>query len=149
MHANFPRQTRRQAPGITKPLFRLPGLDDADTATISARFGRVASVAGIINADLVWPCTLDISDAAAEDELGFGAETDLLDRDAREGFAYLAVGAGSFVGCQRAGSFTGARAEFGVLHFAVEGGGGLDADFLFGALRKLGEAAKSWLLCSG
>ena len=133
VHACFPRQTRRQAPGITKPLLRLSGLSDADAATICPGGGRVAAVVGVIDADLVGPCALDVGDAAAGDGLGgdgVGAVARLLDGEAGKGFAWLALGAGSLVGGERAGSFTGARAEVGVFRAAAQRGGGLDADFL-------------------
>ncbi|KAI4167620.1 MAG: hypothetical protein LQ343_007067 [Gyalolechia ehrenbergii] len=146
VHARFPRQTRRQAPGVTKPLLRLLGLSDADAATICPGGGRVAGIAGVIDADLVGPCALDVGDATAGDGLGghgVGTVTRLLDGEAGKGVACLALGAGWLVGGERAGSFTGAGAEVGVFRAAAQRGGGLDADFLLGALGELGEAAES------
>ena len=135
MHARFPRQTRRQASGITKPLLRrLQGLRNTDAATICPSRGRVAGVAGVIDADLIGACALDVPDSTAEDGLrgdGFGAVACLLDGEPGKGFACLAFGAGSLVGGERAGSFTGAGAEVGVFHAAAQSWGGLDADFLF------------------
>ncbi|KAL8944288.1 MAG: hypothetical protein Q9211_000646 [Gyalolechia sp. 1 TL-2023] len=134
MHARFPRQARRQAPGITKPLLRLLGLGNTDAAAICPGRGRVAGVAAVIDADLVGPCALDVSDAATEDRLGgggFGAIACLLGGEAGKGCACLALGAGALVGGERAGSFASAGAELGVLQAAAQCGGGLDADFFF------------------
>lgn len=98
MHARLARQTRRQAPRIAKPLLRhlRLGVDDADAAAIRAAVVGVAGIAGIIDADLVRAGALDVSEATAED--GLRAVACLLDREAGEGFAFLAVGAGLRVG---------------------------------------------------
>ncbi len=136
MDARFPRQTRRQASGITKPRLRLRRLlrpRNTDAATICPGRGRVAGVAGVIDADLVGPCALDVPDASAEGGFGgdgFGAVACLLDGEAGKGCACLALGAGSLVGGERAGSFTEAGAEVRVFRAAAQSGGGLHAHFL-------------------
>ena len=88
MDANLALETRRQAPGVAKPLRR----HDTDATAISACGAWVAGIAGIIDADVVTIRALDVCDAAAE---GRGRTVAcLLDGDARENFASLAVGAG-------------------------------------------------------
>lgn len=133
MHARLPQHTRRQAPGIAKPLHRLRGRGHADAAAIPAGGGGVARVAGIIDADLVGPGALDVAEAAAEGGLGgdgHGAVAGLHGGDAGEDGAFLAGGAGALVGCEGAGSLAGPGAEVGVVQAAADIRGGLDADFL-------------------
>ena len=127
MHAGLARQTRRQAPGIAKPLLGL-GVDDADATAVPAALVGIAGIAGVIDADLVRAGALDVAEAAAED--GVWAVAGLLDGEAGQGFAFLAVGAGLRVGGEGAGWFAAAGAEVRVGLGAGEGWGGLDADFL-------------------
>ena len=107
----------------------------------------IAGIAGIIDADLVRAGALDVAEAAAED--GVRAVAGLLDREAGEGFAFLAVGAGLRGGGEGAGWFAAAGAEVRVFLGAGEGWGGLDADFFLGAFGELGEAAEGWCLGLG
>lgn len=146
MHTRLPRQTRRQAPGITEPLLRHRGrgIYHADTAAVSPGRLGIAGIARIVDADLVRPGALNVAEAAAED--GVGAVASLLDGESWEGFAFLAVRARLCVGGEGAGRLAGAGAELDVGHVTIDGGGGLDADFGFGAFGKLGKAAEGWSL---